>query len=238
VTLDLCIPAYNEARIIGETLRAVIAALEKSSFQNWRITVVDNGSDDGTGAAVQVFADPRVSILRIETRGKGAAIKAAAEKTSAELFGFIDADLSADPNDIFTLARLVENGSADIAIGSRLLDTRRVARGFGRTLSSRVFNLLRGAIIGINVVDSQCGLKLMNASGRTVIKNCTENGWFLDLELLARAERAGLFVREVPIRWSEEHFIGRRPKLRVFRDGFGALRAMFRIRQSLRNLDQ
>lgn len=234
MTLDLCIPAYNEAPIIEETLRIVAAALEKGGFSGWRITVVDNGSKDGTGAVVQAFPDSRVSLLRIETRGKGAAIRAAAECSSADMFGFIDADLSASPADIPTLAAPVENGSADVAVGSRLLDPKRVSRSFARTLSSRVFNFLRRVVLGGHVIDSQCGLKLMDRLGVDVLVRCHEDTWFLDVEFLARAERAGLRVVEIPIGWNEEHYRGRPSKLSVWRDGFGALKTFWCIRENLR----
>ena len=91
-------------------------------------------------------------------------------------------------------------------------------------------------ILGIKVVDSQCGLKVMNASARDVLRTCIETGWFLDLEFLAIAERAGLRIKELPVHWNEEVYDGRQSKLRIIRDGFGAVSAMIRIRRNLKSV--
>lgn len=228
--IDLCIPTYNESAVIGESIRAVERALQGTSHE-WRIIVADNGSTDGTADIVEALHRPRVRVLSIKERGKGAAIIAAARTSDADLFGFIDADLSADPRDLGAFVRLITDDTADIVIGSRLIDTRLVRRSFLRSLTSRLFNLLRKSILGIHVVDSQCGLKVMNARSREMLAQCTEKGWFLDLEFLRRAEIAGLSIREIPVHWNEEQLAGHASKLRVVPDALGALRAMVRIRR-------
>lgn len=233
MTLDLCIPAYNEAEIIADSVSATAHALREMPGLEWRITVADNGSTDGTSEAALAAGIPAVRVLAVAARGKGAALAAAARDSQAELFGFIDADLSADPRDLMRLIPLIASGEADIAVGSRFLDTRLVQRGAARSLLSRLFNLLRRALLGIRVTDSQCGLKLMNARGREMLAQCHEEGWFIDMEFLRRAELARLRIRELPIHWDEKRFAGRRSKLRVLSDGVGALRAMVRIRRSV-----
>lgn len=233
MTLELCIPAYNEADILPETLRRVVAVLEGSDQTDWMLTVVDNGSTDETAEVARAVPDPRIQVLRIDERGKGRAILHAAARSRAALFGFIDADLSADPHDLFVLLGSVTRGDADIAIGSRFLDRRQVRRGVFRSASSYLFNRLRRLVLGVDVRDSQCGLKVMNARACALLATCTETGWFLDLEFLARAERAGFLIAEVPVHWDEARFAGRKSKLHVFSDGIRALQAMLRIRLRL-----
>ena len=226
-TIEMCIPAYNEEAIIAESVQRVRGALEKITASP-EVTVVSNASTDATVERARGLGGVRV--LSIEERGKGAAIVAAAQASGAGIFGFIDADLSADPADIAILFGALECGECDIAIGSRLMDAALVERTGLRTFSSRVFNLLRKIVLGISAKDSQCGLKLMNVRGRELLASCEEKGWFLDMEFLFCAERAGLRVREIPIHWNEHRFPGRASKLKVVRDGVGALRAMVRIR--------
>jgi len=234
-TLDICIPTYNEASIIAESVRQVKSVLDTLPSVEGRVVVADNGSTDGTSDAVTSLKLSGVVALTVPAKGKGAALVYAARQSTADIFGFIDADLSADPKEI---GRLLQELSqrVDIVIGSRLLDVAQVKRGFLRTLSSRIFNLLRRAMLGISVVDTQCGLKLMNTRGRDILRACVEQGWFLDLEFLARAERARLSVRELPIAWDEFHFPGRESKLSPFRDGIKAVAAMVRIRARLLSL--
>jgi len=231
MNIELCIPAFNEERIIASAARAVVRVL-RGANKNASVTVADNASTDATAEIARSVVG--VSVLSIPVRGKGAAVVEAARRSSADVFGFLDADLSADTADIITLLTLVEKGACDIAIGSRLLDTGLVDRGKFRTLGSKLFNLVRKVLLGIAVQDTQCGLKVMNARGREVLARCAEQGWFFDIEFLARAERAGLRISEVPIRWREQRFAGRESKLHLFRDGVMAIAAMLRIRRQIR----
>ena len=226
--IELCIPAFNEERVIAESAMRVRDALRTISSDS-RVTVVSNASTDVTAA--RAGSVEGLHVLQIKERGKGAAIVASARESHTDFFGFIDADLSADPSDITVLFRALERGECDIAIGSRLMDTGMVERTWMRTMSSRAFNMLRKLLLGISAQDSQCGLKLMNERGRSILASCQETGWFLDMELLFCAERAGLRVHEIPIHWNEQRYEGRASKLRVMRDGIGALTAMMRIRR-------
>ncbi|MEK7106931.1 MAG: glycosyltransferase [Patescibacteria group bacterium] len=228
MSIEICIPAFDEERIIAEAASAVLRVLEETG-KEVVVTVADNASTDRTASIARGIKG--VSVLSIPTRGKGAAVSAAARHSGADIFGFIDADLSADPTDILNLLSFVQSGGFDVAIGSRLIETTIVKRGAFRTLSSRIFNIFRKMIVGVGVEDTQCGLKLMNARGRKILASCAETGWFLDIEFLARAERAGLRIKEIPIHWNEHRFKDRKSKLALFRDSIGALRAMLRIRK-------
>jgi glycosyltransferase involved in cell wall biosynthesis len=228
--IEICIPAYNEELVIREAARTVIDTC-KAAGKEVHVTVIDNASTDRT--AEMARSVPGVSVLSVPTPGKGAAVIAAARNSSADIFGFIDADLSAHPSEAVRLLPILENDLADIVVGSRLVDTSAVHRGVIRTISSQGFNMLRKLIVGINVEDTQCGLKLMNATGRHVLASCEEKGWFFDMEFLARAERAALRIREIPIRWDEERFPGRKSKLRYLHDAFASIRAMWRIRMRI-----
>lgn len=230
--LEMCIPAFNEGRIIAGSMRSVMDVLERLPLASSTLTVADNASTDDT--AVRAKEVSGATVLRVPQKGKGAAIVEAARISTADFFGFIDADLSASPEDILPLFEKIRSGECDVAIGSRLLNTEIVDRGSLRTFSSRAFNLLRKLILGIEVLDTQCGLKLMNEKGRAVLAACTETGWFFDLEFLARAERRGLVVLEIPVHWNEHRFPERPSKLSFMRDGFGALAALMRIRRALR----
>jgi len=230
MTIEICIPAFNEERIIAEAARAVGNVLQAAG-KAALVTVSDNASTDATASIARGIKG--VSVLFVPIRGKGAAVIAAARRSEADIFGFIDADLSADPANIPLLLSLLEGGACDIAIGSRLVDTHTVQRGMMRTVLSRMFNVVRKLIVGIRVEDTQCGLKLMNARGKAVLARCSETGWFFDMEFLARAEAADLRIKEVPIGWDEHRMPWRASKLKYVRDSIGALFAMLRIRSNL-----
>jgi glycosyltransferase involved in cell wall biosynthesis len=228
--IELCIPAFNEERVIAEAVRAALGVFRKVG-KEVVLTVVDNASTDRTASIAKGIEGVRV--MSIPVRGKGAAVVAAARRSDADIFGFLDADLSVDPSEVIALLPLLECKECDIVIGSRLMDSGIVDRGKFRTFSSRVFNRIRKMLVGVAAKDTQCGLKLMNVRGREVLAACGETGWFFDIEFLARAERAGLSIREVPVHWQEHRFPERTSKLHHVRDSMEALRTMLRIRRRL-----
>lgn len=232
--LVVAVPAYNEAPIIGATLSTLREALDRIEGLESHIVVADNGSTDDTSGAVTRANVHGSSVLLVPVRGKGAAVRHAAARVPHDTwYGFVDADLSSDPAAIAECLAHLSRG-ADIVIGSRLLNTKLVHRGYLRTLSSRAFNRIRRALLPLpSVRDTQCGFKFMNQRGREALLACREDGWFFDLELLAHAQQRGLTVIELPVAWEEQRYAGRRAKLSLLRDGFGALAAMVRIRRRL-----
>lgn len=61
--VSVCVPAYNAAAFIGDTVRSVLA----QTFSDWELVVVDDRSTDGTADVVAGFADPRIRLIRNET---------------------------------------------------------------------------------------------------------------------------------------------------------------------------
>ena len=60
--VSVCVPSYNAAAFIGETVRSVLA----QTFADWELVVVDDRSTDGTADVVAAFDDPRVRLIRNE----------------------------------------------------------------------------------------------------------------------------------------------------------------------------
>lgn len=244
----LCVPARNEAANIQDAIKRLVLVLSNSGF-DWRVVVAINGTTDNTIGQINEYRilnieyREKIQVIECPEMGhestKGAAIKQAAQWTKdqglktndeAGIFGFIDADLSADPEVIPIMLRMITDGQADIVIGSRLVDTKTTNRGMLRTMSSQFFNLMSRIILGLTVQDAQCGLKVMDSKGLEVLRRCEENGWFLDIEFLAKAVQDGLRIAEMPVPWTEFRYAGRKSQVRMLKDGIGAIRAMWRIR--------
>jgi glycosyltransferase involved in cell wall biosynthesis len=150
------------------------------------------------------------------------------------LFGFIDADLSADPDAIPAMVNRILENQADIVIASRLLVTKTTNRSWLRTLSSKLFNFFADLALNLKVQDAQCGLKIMNEKGLEILKSCKEDGWFLDIEFLAKARQDKLRIVEIPVPWIEFRYPERKSQIRHLKDGLGAFRAIRRIKKNIR----
>lgn len=235
--IDICIPALNEADIILETLSELdILANEHSNF-DWRFIVVDNGSTDNTANIVSGVNNSRYSVIKLSERGKGLAVREAALVSEADFFGYIDADLSAPPSYLINLVNEVKAG-ASIALGSRLINSSEVKRSAWRTVTSKLFNAYASLMVPVPVSDTQCGLKIMDKQGKLVLTECVENGWFFDRELIGKAAKGNLKISEIPIKWQEFYYPGRKSKLNLFIGGLSSLITLYKIRASVKNYKQ
>lgn len=232
MNIDICIPAHNEADIIVRSAETLLALRDRHPSHTWRFIVSDNGSSDGTAERLRAVSSS-VDILMSPLPGKGGAIRRAAEVSKGDAFGYIDADLSPDPEHLAEFAGRIASGAADIVIGSRLVNEMVVERSFFRTLTSKIYNRIAWFLLGVRVADAQCGLKLMNTRARELVRKTREIGWFLDIEFLALAQQRGLRIEERPVRWKEFRYVARKPKLRVVRDGILSIKAMVAIRMRL-----
>src|SRR6266478_4494591 len=96
-----------------------------------------------------------------------------------------------------------------------------------REKRGRVFNLLVRVATGLPFWDTQCGFKAFQLDVcRPILEAAHVNGFAFDVELLFLANRAGLRVREIPVRWN--HAEG--SKVSFFRDSLRMLREVIALR--------
>ena len=93
-------PAYDVARFIGATVDSLLA----QTMPDWEMVVVDDGSRDGTAAAVAARHDPRIRLLRQANAGVSAARSRAMAEARGGTVLFLDADDWLAPD---ALARLL-----------------------------------------------------------------------------------------------------------------------------------
>jgi glycosyltransferase involved in cell wall biosynthesis len=154
VDLAVIVPAYNEISGIARTLALVhdvLARFDRTS----EVIVVDDGSEDGTGAAAEACG-ARV-ITHDVNRGYGAALKTGILNTRAAAIAIIDADATY-PAD--AIPRLYERlAHADMAVGARQLTSKGVVwiRRPGKWLLNRFASYL----VGRRIPDLNSGLRIM-----------------------------------------------------------------------------
>src|SRR4051794_36414018 len=101
-SLSLILPAYNEAAGIASALAEADDALAAFGA-DYEILVVDDGSTDGTAAAVEAVTGERpcVRLLRHQAnRGYGAALRTGFTAARGECVAFTDADAQFDLADL------------------------------------------------------------------------------------------------------------------------------------------
>ena len=229
--ISIVIPCYNEEQRIGATLDRSIAFLE-SSGEPWEIVVVDDGSLDATTevARRRSGAHPCVRLLRSErNHGKGWAVREGFRHASGELVLFSDADLSTPIEELSRFVAKAREGF-DLVIASRVVEGARIVtpQTLARRLSGGVFRALVHGLGLSSFRDTQCGFKLMRrATVGPILESVETEGFAFDVELLFRAERAGLRITELPVPWSDA--VG--SKVRLFPDALRMALDLLRLRK-------
>jgi putative flippase GtrA len=205
--VEIVVPVRNEERGLGPSVRRLRGYLDHAFPCRTRITIADNGSTDGTWPLAQALAADLdgVRAVQIDRPGRGGALRSVWSASEADVFAYMDVDLSTDLNALLPLVAPLLSGHSDVAIGTRLARGARVIRGPKREIISRCYNLLLHATLGTRFSDAQCGFKAIRADAARALLPLTEDtGWFFDTELLVLAERAGLRIHEVPVDWIDD----------------------------------
>lgn len=200
---SVIIPAHNEAGRLEKSIERLAGYL-KENFDEFEIIIAEDGSTDGTDRIARRLAEKYEFVRHIhsdERLGKGRAVFEGIKNARYPVVIYMDADLSTDLSHVRHLIQAINEGY-DIAIGSRLVKGSETKRPFLRELPSRVYNLLVRLMLKSRIRDHQCGFK---AFRRDVVlelgKKIKDNHWFWDTELLILAQREGLKIKEIPVRW-------------------------------------
>lgn len=200
--LSLVIPAYNEERRIGGTLRHVHEYLARQTYSS-EVIVVDDGGTDPTARIVQTEF-PWVRLLSYRpNRGKGHAVRAGMQTAAGDFRVFYDADASTPIEEVEKLWPLFNDG-ADVVIGSRSLPQSdvQVHQTWYREDMSRAFNIMLRVLRLTHFADTQCGFKGFTAAAcQVVFPRQTVERFSFDAELLFIAQKHGLRIDQVPVRW-------------------------------------
>ena len=224
------LPAYNESERIAATLEKISAHAAQRHW-NAEVIVVNDGSNDTTAEIVRRYsaAHPVVRLLENPgNRGKGYSVRNGMLHAQGDILLFSDADLSSPIKEADKLFAAIAGG-ADIAIGSRWLNTELQIRRqpLYRQLFGRIYNLALRLLLGLRFKDTQCGFKAFNRrAAQSLFPMQRIERWGFDPELLYLARRFHLTVKEVPVEWA--HREGTR--INPLRDGMHMLIEIFRIR--------
>ncbi len=234
-TRSLVIPMFDEAARI----RGSLVALQASGLFDERVELllVDDGSGDGTPevveAAIAELHLGRARLIRLPAnRGKGAAVRAGMLAAVGRSRVFVDADLCVGADDIERCFTTLESGEAEVVYGTRAhaLSALDQSQPGYRVVTGRVFNFLLRSLGLTEELDTQCGLKGLTAGAAgVVIEPLVTERFAFDVEMLARAGRAGLRVEGLPVRWSHVDA----SRVRPVQDGIEMAMAAVRIRRRL-----
>ena len=232
-TLTIVVPAYNEEKRLGATLKRMLAYFDEQGSP-FEILVVDDGSTDGTAGLVGTIAACRKEVQLISckpNRGKGYAVRQGMLAGIGERLLLSDADLATPIEEVEKLMAKL-NAGYDIAIGSRDVQGSELIKhqSWLREMGGKTFNKLVQLIAVPGIHDTQCGFKLFTRSAaQSVFTRCTVEHFAFDVEVLYIAIRVfGYRVAETPIRWAHQEG----SSVVFWRDAFRMAKTLFKIRMT------
>lgn len=209
-SLDIAIPVLDEASTLKaqvSKLLSFIDAHKELSF-NYRVTIADNGSTDGTLEIARELAQgsEMIRVVSVGKRGVGLALKEAWDSSDSDFIGYMDLDFSTDLNHLLEVQKDLETGF-DCVFGSRLLPESVVAgRALKREITSKTFNRLIRMIFHSSLTDGMCGFKFFRREllpdFYRVGAQC--DGWFFCTEITVAAQLAGSTIHELPVAWHDD----------------------------------
>lgn len=229
-SISVILPAYNEEDAIENTITNVHFFLS-STFNNFEIIVVNDGSSDKTAEIVNNMLD-RIKGLKLLTnsrnRGKGYSVKEGMLSAGYEYIMFSDGDLSTPMNEILKCMNYFTDG-VDVVLGSRALRESNVMKpqGFLRRNMGRAFNLLIKIFLFRGVNDTQCGFKCFKKSAAKELFGLQRiDGFGFDIEIIYLAKKKGYRVVEVPVSWVNRG----KSRVSIIKDSLIMFFDIFRIR--------
>jgi len=203
--LSVIIPTYKQEKTIYQDLININETLKQIRYDYEIIVVVDGANIDNSYQEAKRTKLKKLKVFSYQhNHGKGYAVRFGMSKTKGDYIAFIDSGMEIDPNGISLILEHMEWYNADIIVASKRHPASQVNYPFDRKIISFGAHLMSRFLLGINVHDTQAGLKifkrpvLVKVLPRLLVKN-----YAFDLEILSVANRLGFKkIYEAPIKLS------------------------------------
>jgi dolichol-phosphate mannosyltransferase len=197
--LSVVVPTFNERDNVTTLFRRLEAALAGTAFE---VIFVDDNSPDGTWEIVRALAraDNRVRcIRRIGRRGLSGACIEGILASSAPCAAVIDADLQHDETQLSKMLKLLQDGEADLVVGSRYIEGGS-ADSFDRQRAgaSALATEVAKRVLRVKIADPMSGFFMIRRDRfEQLAPQLSTQGFKILLDIVATA-RGNLRVKEIP----------------------------------------
>jgi len=217
--ISVILPCRNEEEAIGFCLEEI-----KKTLRDKHLDAEIIVSDSSTDNSAEIASQKGVRVIKHNQKGYGLAIKEGIKNASGEIIIFADADGTYDFKEIPKFIEALKN--YDIVIGSRLLgNIENGAMPFSHKIFGIPFlNFLLLILFNIKISDSQSGFRALKKETFNKL-NLKTNGMEFATEMLIKAKREKLKIKEIPINYFKRK--GGISKLKPYRDGLVHLKYIF-----------
>ncbi len=209
-TINVTFPVLNEEAQLADSIERTMAYCQARSIDIHEFCIADNGSTDRTREIGEALAAryPNLTYIRLSKRGFGLALKTAWAQSDADYVGYMDVDLATDLRHLKDVYDLTGEGAGyDLYLGSRLKSGASVAnRTMLRAFTSRAFNTILHARLGVSFSDAMCGFKFIDRRlyESLAARFAFTDDWFFAAQLAVRAEWVGAKILDMPVIWTDQ----------------------------------
>jgi glycosyltransferase involved in cell wall biosynthesis len=228
--ISIVIPVYNEQAILHA---AVIDLRERLEPLGWKyeILLAENGSRDETLVIAAELSQkyPEVRFFSHGEPNYGGAMRRGIEKARGEIVICDEIDLC-DTDFHKHAVELLSTGRFDMVIGSKLTSGSQDDRPWARHAASQLYNAMLRTTLGFEGTDTH-GLKaFVRAPLLPIARECVVEKDVFASEFVIRAYRAGLRVREIPVRVLEK----RTPSINLMKRVPNVLKSLAKLTWAIR----
>jgi glycosyltransferase involved in cell wall biosynthesis len=226
--VSIVIPVYNEEAILHAAVVDLREQLGRHAL-TYEIVLAENGSTDRTVAiAAELHRRyPEVRYLSAGEPNYGKALRAGILDARGELVICDEIDLC--DVDFSLKARALLRGGADLVVGSKLIQGADDARPWLRHAASVVYTALLRGLLGFPGTDTHGPKAFRRARLLPIVSACVVDRDVFASELVIRAYRSGLSVREIPIRVLEK----RPPSINLLRRVPNVVKNLYRLTRAV-----
>lgn len=190
------IPAYNEGKVIKSVIKKARKEFEKTKHEIDIVLINDGSADNTADEAKKAGAIIINHILNSGAGGATATGLSFANQNNYDLAVTMDADGQHSPKDVISGIEFAVKNGIDLAIGSRLIDSRGMSRV--KVLGNKGLSFITYVLFGVNVTDSQSGLRVYSRKALEQLRWKT-SGYEFCSEMIWRANQLHLKIAEYPI---------------------------------------
>lgn len=224
--VSILIPVYNEKQTLPELLKQV----EEASFAGLEkeIILIDDYSSDGTRELLKNYENKYKVLYHDKNQGKGAALRTGFSEVSGDITVIQDADLEYNPNDYTDVINLILSGEADVAYGSRFMNTNTSKTAVKvNFFANRVLTFITNIFFGAKLTDMETCYKAFKTEFIRDIKIRSDRFDF-EPEITAKVLKRKARIKETPINYNGRSF--QEGKKITWKDGFHAIYALVKFR--------
>ncbi len=217
LTISYILPTYQAETFIYNNLKAFSKYCLESGY-NSEIIVVNDGSTDRTNETIERYlreqdGDMVKYINMLQNMGKGTAIKNGIEESKGQYIVFTDCDLQYSFKNIKDVVDALLHNGTNIVIASRMhkdsiytIKSSNLSWIYIRHTAGRIYNKLIKFFTGLNLDDTQAGLKGFDRdTAGLIFRKMTISGFGFDVDILACAKENNKKISTIPVEFNYEH---------------------------------